>query len=360
MFGLAVMALALVQKPALQAIPPIPPIRGIHLSAPNTRAIPAFTKFILDAFPKEGVNTLVLEFDYRFKFKKHPEITDGDPYSVEQVQAIAQACKQAKVKLIPQINLLGHQSWDKETESLLRVHPEFDETRGKYPENKGIYCRSYCPNAPGLHEVIFDSIDELCDACGSDTFHAGMDEVFILADPDCPNCKGKKPAEVFAYEVNSIHDHLKASGRQMWMWGDRFLDGRTNGLGEWEASTNGTWEAVSQVPKDITMCDWHYEHAEPTPAFFAMNGFPVLASPWRDSKLAVQQLSLVEDIRKGANTQIARNAQGVLHTTWCDADSFAKAYYGDTKQSKSVKESVQCFKDLFKAIRAEASATAAK
>jgi len=349
MLGSVVFALAAMQTSASASV--ALPVRGIHFSAPGTAEVPVFTKFIRDALQKEGVNTLVLEFDYRFKFQKHPEIADVDPYSVEQVKQIAQACKDAHIRLIPQINLLGHQSWEENTESFLRVHPEFDETRGKYPGNKGIYCRSYCPNAPGIHKVIFDSIDELADACGSDAFHCGMDEIFILADPDCPNCKGKTPAQCFAGEVNALHDHLKATGRQMWMWGDRFLDGRSNGLGEWEASTNGTYAAVSQVPKDIVISDWHYEHAEPTPAFFAMNGFSVVASPWRNSSLAVQQLSLVRAIRKGANSAIAQKALGVLHTTWCDPIAFTRAYYGDKKQGKEVTETEQCFKDLFKAIR---------
>lgn len=33
-------------------------------------------------------------------------------------------------------------SWAKSTGALLRAHPEFDETPGKYPQNEGIYCRS--------------------------------------------------------------------------------------------------------------------------------------------------------------------------------------------------------------------------
>jgi hypothetical protein len=358
MFGTAILLLTLMQTSAKPPLGPLP-VRGLHLSAPDTKNIGMLTTFIKDAFPREGVNTFVLEFDYRFKFKKHPEIADGDPYSADQVKQIAQACKDVGVRFIPQINLLGHQSWAAHTESLLRVHPEFDETRGKYPNNKGIYCRSYCPNAPGLHQVIFDSIDELCDAAGSDAFHCGMDEIFILADPDCPNCKGKTAAETFAGEVTALHDHLKSTGRQMWMWGDRFIDGRSNELGEWEASQNGTWTAIGNVPKDIMICDWHYEHAEPTPAYFAMNGMPVVVSPWRRSELAIQQLGLMEEIRKGANEKIASKAQGVLHTTWCGAESFIKAYNGDTKQGRQATEAAKCFKDLFKAIR-ESEPVAAK
>jgi hypothetical protein len=350
MIGTGIIVFALMQA-AKQPMSTVLPIRGLHIDAPNAAGVERFAKFVREALPKEGVNTLVLEIDYRFKFKKHPEIAEKDSLTEAQVKEIARACVDAHVRLIPQINLLGHQSWAANTESLLKVHPEFDETRGKYPNNKGIYCRSYCPNAPGLHQVIFDSIDELCDACGSDAFHCGMDEVFILADPDCPNCKGKTAAECFAGEVTALHDHIVSTGRQMWMWGDRFIDGRANGLGEWEASTNGSYAAINQVPKDIVICDWHYEHAEPTPAYFAMNGFPVVASPWRNSSLAIQQLNLIEAIRKGANGKIAQKAQGVLHTTWCGADAFIKAYNGDLKQNRSVEETVKCFKDLFKAVR---------
>ena len=350
MIGTAVFVLGILQGATKGGVQPLP-VKGLHLSAPKTSNIGMLTNFIRKSLPKEGVNTLVLEFDYRFKFKKHPEVADGDAYSIPQVQEIVSACKDAHIRLIPQINLLGHQSWDKTTESLLIAHPEFDETRGKYPNNKGIYCRSYCPNAPGLHAFIFDLVDELCDACEADAFHAGLDEVFILADPDCPNCKGKNSADVFAGEVNVLHDHLQKSKRQMWMWGDRFLDGRSNGLGEWEASTNGTYTAINKVPRDIVICDWHYEHAEPTPAFFAVTGLPVVASPWRRTDLALQQLAFIESLRKSANGTLSQNAKGMLHTTWCEAEAFIRAYDGDKKQEKSAVESSACFKSLFRQIR---------
>jgi hypothetical protein len=31
-----------------------------------------------------------------------------------------------------------------------------------------------------------------------------------------------------------IHEHLKKKGRELWIWGDRLLDGITTGLGEWK------------------------------------------------------------------------------------------------------------------------------
>ena len=130
-----------------------------------------------------------------------------------------------------------------------------------------------------MHNVLFDLIDELARACDAKSFHVGMDEVFILADPDCPRCKGKSPAELFALEVTTLQSHLASIGCRMWMWGDRFIDGKATGIGEWEASTNDTAAAIDQVPKDIVICDWHYEKAHPTPLFFAAKGFDVVACP---------------------------------------------------------------------------------
>lgn len=39
-------------------------------------------------------------------------------------------CKKHNIRLIPQINMLGHQSWASKTGKLLAVYPQFDETPG--------------------------------------------------------------------------------------------------------------------------------------------------------------------------------------------------------------------------------------
>src|ERR1700678_2686355 len=78
-------------------------------------------------------------------------------------------------------------------------------------------------------------------------------------------------------------------GRHLWIWADRLLDGKTSGLGEWEASTNGTARAIDLIPKDVMLCDWHYDQAVPTAPYFAMKGFHVVTCPWKSSELAVWQ-----------------------------------------------------------------------
>jgi hypothetical protein len=344
--------LALAASFALGAATPAPPVRGLHLSVPSADDLPLALRFIREALPKEGVNVVVLEFDYKFQFTKRPEVAEPGALSAEQVKAIAAACKDAGVRLIPGINLLGHQSWAKNTGGLLRAHPEFDETPGKYPQNEGIYCRSYCPLHPQVHDVVFDLIDELADAAGADAFHVGMDEVFLIGEDDCARCKGKDKAELFAQEVRTLHDHLAASKRTMWMWADRFLDGVTTGMGKWEASANGTDGAITRVPKDIVMCDWHYDRALPTTEYFAVAGFPVLAAPWRKPDVALAQLDAIRRVRSHAPEQLASRMQGVLQTSWVGMSQFVRAYFGEQPTSTNAIEAVNTFRAMFRELRA--------
>jgi hypothetical protein len=184
-------------------------VRGLHVMAPRPGELADCLRFIREALPKEGVNVLVVEFNYRYQFTKRPQVVDEGALSRDDVKSLVEACRAAGVRLVPQINLLGHQSWAKETYALLRAHAEFDETPGKYPQNEGVYCRSDCPLHPGVHEVIFDLIDELAEACEADAFHVGMDEVFLLGEDDCPRCKGRNKAELFAREVRTLRDHWR-------------------------------------------------------------------------------------------------------------------------------------------------------
>ena len=328
------------------------PVRGLYLGAPKPAEIAMTVEFIRKVLPKEGVNVLVMEFDYGYQYQSHPEVVDENALSKQDVEAIAAACRAAGVRLIPLINMLGHQSWRNKTAGLLRSHPEFDETPGKYPNNKDIYCRSYCPLHPELHKIVFDLIDELADACQADAVHVGMDEVFILADPDCPRCRGRNPAELFAQEVRALHDHLTTKQREMWMWSDRFLDGNTTGLGEWEASENGTAPAILLVPRDIVMCDWHYESSPPTAAYFAVQGFRAISAPWRDTKVALGQLDLIRSVRANADKTVAPRMLGVLQTTWGESSDFIRAYKKDRSAPARSAEAAQTFKKLFKKVRA--------
>ncbi len=56
--------------------------------------------------------------------------------------------------------------------------------------------------------MVFELIDEICNVLEANAFHAGLDEVFIIGDNQCPRCAGKDKATLFAGEVTTLYNHL--------------------------------------------------------------------------------------------------------------------------------------------------------
>ena len=338
------------------------PVRGLCISAPNPSGVDEFVKFIAGELAPRAVNTLILRVDFNYQYTNRSELGSRSGLSQADVKKLVAVCRAHQIRLIPQINLLGHQSWQRSTGKLLEVYPEFDETpwvktpqKYSWPNVDGLYCRSYCPLHPKVHEVVFALVDELCDAFEADAFHGGMDEVFYIGEAKCPRCGGKDKAELFANEVNLIRNHLKTRDRQLWIWGDRLLDGKLTGMGEWEASMNGTARAIDLISNDVFICDWHYNRADLSPVLFASKGLSVASCPWKTPESARRQLQDMLRFREQTTPVMKPRFQGVIQTVWSDANSFLRDIRGyqqheDYKQGE--KTAAQCFLRLFDEVQA--------
>jgi hypothetical protein len=271
-----------------------------------------------------GVNVLILEVNYSFQFQAHPKLRSGaNAISRDGARKLAALCRTHGIRLIPEFQCLGHQSWKEHTFPLLTVYPDLDLTPGAFPKNKGIYCREWDPTNPKVNRIVFKLIDELLDAFGADGLHVGMDEIFLLGSPQSPSTKGQDPAKLFARAVNDLHEHLvKERKVEMLMWADRLFDGTKYHWGEWEASKVGTAAALDQIPTDIILCPWHYERKEAYPSIplFLDKGFRVLPAGWHklDASKALIQYSQQFHTEK---------MLGHLFTTWGRARKQALAEF---------------------------------
>ena len=310
-------------------------VKGFCIGAPSPERLGDFLDFMENDLAGNGINTLILRVDFNYEYDSYPNLRDEEALSHEQVKLLVRTARENDIKLIPQVNLLGHQSWAGTTGNLLKEYPQFDETpRVKMPEeyewpnDDGLYCKSYCPLHPDIHDVVFALVDEIMDVFEADAFHAGMDEVFYIGDDHCPRCKGMNKDELFAGEVNAIRDHLATRNMELWIWGDRLLDGKTTGMGMWEASENNTFGAIDLIPKDVVICDWHYERADPTAALFALKGFRVITCSWNRAVVTRAQLELLGTFRSNSTDTMKDNFYGFMQTVWSPAGTFLDLYYG--------------------------------
>ncbi len=149
------------------------PVRGFCISAPAYDKVDQFVSFIDKELAPRKVNTLILRIDYSYRYSFHPELvsvkkragdtTQSAALTREEMKKIVRACQKNKITLVPQFNLLGHQSWASELNLLLVRYPQFDETpwvqipaEYKWPNADSLYCKSYCPLHPDVHKVVFE------------------------------------------------------------------------------------------------------------------------------------------------------------------------------------------------------------
>ena len=287
------------------------PWRGVHIGIGSQKAVEQLTG-VVGELAGLGVNVIVGEINYGYQYNSHPELRRDGASSAGQIKKLLGECRKYKVRLIPQFQCLGHQSWKTKTAPLLTKYPQFDETPGKYPNNEGIYCRSWCPLHPEVNKVIFALMDELIEVFEADALHVGLDEVFIIGDEDCLRCKGRGKAELFAGVVNDYHKHLVGKHKiEMLMWGDRLIDASKFSFGKWEASANDTARAVDMIGKDIIICDWHYKlrDAYESVPMFLEKGFRVWPASWKKPDAA---RAFVDYSKRYDNARML----GHLNTTW--------------------------------------------
>lgn len=330
-------------------------IKGIVLTAPLTDEIDDVIKLIEEFLAPKGFNLLVLQVRYRYQFKNHPEVRGYDPLSYEDVKRILSVCKKHAIRLVPKMNLIGHQSGVHNTptdgilhghnekssdipDGLLRAYPDFDEERG---QGEISYARSLCLSNKEAQRTVFELIDELMDVFEADVIHVGCDEAFSIGT--CESCRNIPKSKLLANWINGLNEHVKARGGRIMMWGDRLISAKENGYDRWEASDNGTDGARASLSRDIIICDWHYGKVEKYPSvdIFATEGFKILVSPWRDKEGAVALLNYAKEHDKG-------HVLGVLTTTWCGSGDLAKhVLYGEKGRWQHTEEIANTLKELY-------------
>ena len=269
------------------------PFRGIRLYVPGPENMAFFKRFLRDFMALYKFNRVVMEVNC-MRLDRHPEVNagwiefskymkytrtselrgihgqarnsghqdagDGHIVEKEDVREIVRIANNNYIEVIPEIPSLSHGYY------LLTRHPELAE----YPAD--IWPDTYCPSNPKTYGLLFDVLDEYIEVIHPKMVHIGHDEWLGAPLGVCPLCKGKDYSELFAKDVNAIHDYLGKRGIKTAMWGDFLLESvrgagptkRTSDTGyKYETPGAVRPEVVkASIPKDILIFNWFWKNRE--------------------------------------------------------------------------------------------------
>ena len=119
-------------------------------------------------------------------------------------------------------------------------------------------------------------------------------------------------------------------------------------MGMWEASMNNTHRAVDMIPKNVMICDWHYERPDKSAVYFAMKGLDVVTCPWRNPPVAIAQAADMVKFRMESTEEMKNHFQGMVQTVWSGNSEFLDGFYGRKVDAQAgEKTDYNCFQKLF-------------
>ncbi|PNW26657.1 family 20 glycosylhydrolase [Formosa algae] len=209
-------------------------IKGFHLDLRIQVMTPKALNEFAETLSDFGINTLIMEWEGTFPFKKHATISNAYSYTEEEVSNFISHCNALGIQVIPLQQTLGH------VEYILR-HSRYSNLK---EDNKDI--SQLCPMEVADNKALFTELfTELANMHHSDYIHIGGDETYLLGH--CDKCIAKVEAEgkskLFVDHMKMITEIVIGLGKKPVMWADIILKHP---------------EAASELPKETIFIDWNY------------------------------------------------------------------------------------------------------
>jgi hypothetical protein len=272
---------------------PSKPFRGIKVYLPGHEHIAYFRRFVRNFMALYKYNQLIVEVNAAMRLDHHPELNagwlelgrdlnatrrdrsfgpgrqfqdsanadtaDGEVLEKEEVAALVAYARQYHIEVIPEIPSLTHSYY------LLTRHRELAEIAdAEWPD-------TYCPSNPKVYDLLFDVLEEYIQVMKPRMVHVGHDE-WRIPWGICPLCRGKDPRELYAQDINKIHDYLTRRGIKMAIYGDHLIEPLRGKRLKKESNPEGqpyeTPGALSPdqvrklIPKDILVFNWFWDDSQ--------------------------------------------------------------------------------------------------
>jgi hypothetical protein len=193
----------------------------------------------LPRYAEWGYEELYLHLEDAVEFPSLPGVARRDAYSQKQFARLVDAATRAGIRVVPIVNLLGH------TQYLIKTPGLRDLNELRAPDGSPLERGQICPLHPRTPEVAEKLLRDIAPFCTAGLVHTGLDESFHIGQ--CPRCREEISrvglAAHFAGHVSRLHTLTSRLGLRMALWADMFYY---------------IPEAIAQLPRDVTACEWYY------------------------------------------------------------------------------------------------------
>lgn len=287
-------------------------VRGFHLDLRiQVMPMPALKAFA-GKLGKEGINTLIMEWEGTYPFEKHPLIPNRYAYTKAEIVDFLKYCNGLGIDVIPLQQSFGH------VEYILR-NEKYKDLR----EDQKDYSQ-VCPLQTKADSALFsDLYSELALTHTSKYIHIGGDETYLLGhDERCQAMVGKEgKSKLYIDYIRMLCNIVIKLGKRPVLWADIALKYP---------------DAINLLPKGTVLIDWNYgwdmnnfgEHQKLVQSGYEIWGAPALRSH-PDNYFLTQWEKHFNNIRNFVPKSRELGYQGIVMTSWSTSGAYSPVFETD-------------------------------
>jgi len=279
------------------------PIIAIHLDLKYIMPSQDYLRHWVRQLPRWGCNTLLLEYEDKFPFRKYPFVRGEAAFKPEELRSFLAICRSAGLRVVPLVQTLSHLEF-------ALAHPQLAHLREAPHVPTQIN-----PENPQAIEFVHELIEEVLEYHQDDAFfHLGADEAWHMGHSPAGAAKLAKlsPLGYWARHVRQFVDQVRAAGKRAWVWDDIL------------------WNEPDQVfnlglPNDTVLVSWNYNKTALNPDgstfrrvdAYRNAGFDVLGAPCLNwGLLTPQHQHCLDNTATWAQKVRQADLQGIVNTAW--------------------------------------------
>jgi len=274
-------------------------VRGFHLDLRiQAMPMPALRNFVLQ-LSKNGINTLVMEWEGTYPFKDEPLIPNRYAYTREEVTSFIGYCNSLHIDVIPLQQSFGH------VEYILR-NPKYKELR----EDQKDYSQVNPLKEAETKKLFTTLYQDLISTHHSPYIHIGGDETYLLGHSEESKKKVKAVGmgRLYGDYIKMLCETVVSLGKRPVLWADIALKYP---------------EALKGLPKETIFIDWNYgwdmnkfgDHQQLMQSGFEIWGSPAIRSH-PDNFFLTQWAKHFRNIQEFVPFGEKMGYKGMIMTSW--------------------------------------------